>query len=87
MNYIKRDLESIEQGSGFESTAELLQIDFLKGYSNMAHFEKFVINKEHKTLIAIWKDGTYDSIGFLENIENINLPEWKAPCNYFNWND
>jgi hypothetical protein len=87
MNYIKRDIEAVDQGSGFETIEELLEVDFIKRYSQMSHFDKFVINKEHKTIMVIWKDGSYDNIGFLEDITDVDLPEWKPVSNYFGLSD
>ena len=68
----------------FSSTEELLNIPFVKKFSELPKFYRYSISSykkyETRDLLMCELDEGYEwwVIGILENKENVNLPEWSA---------
>ena len=83
MNSINQHVDGIPLVK-FETTEELLNIDFVKSLSNLSTFKNFSVDKRHKNLICETTDEKWYVAGELE-FTDLDLPEWKAKNHYFTY--
>lgn len=65
----------------FESKQELLDIPFVKKFSEENNFVGYALSPDSKktALMAVYDDGyKWWVIGFIEDVSGIDLPEWKS---------
>jgi len=66
----------------FETTQELLNIDFVKKFSNRNNFYRYSLDIDNYfnqySLMAEYNDGRdWWVVGFIDNPQDIDLPKWK----------
>lgn len=81
MNKIKQyrpafiDCEDDNKEIIFNTTEELLGIDFVKNFSQNGNFYKYSISENH--LMAEYENGyEWWVIGYINNPKEVNLPKW-----------
>jgi len=65
----------------FQSTEELMEIDFVKGYSRHPDFSRYSIKRDSQIrtpLLAEYQNGKWMVVGFLVgDVHSIQLDDWK----------
>lgn len=65
----------------FNSTEDLIKIDFVRGYSQHPEFRRYSIKRDAHIripLLAEYRNGKWMVVGFLEgDVNSINLPDWQ----------
>ena len=83
MNKIKQHIpdfvsDVIPKIEEFSTTEELLEIDFVKGWSEDKDFYEYALSENRLMAIIELENGIkWWVIGYIDNVENIDLPKWK----------